>query len=421
MGKDDGDVDFDGYEITTVNPGVFLLYSTFACCILLFLIAFLGTPGKILHPIWKRIREYDAWCDDMCMTTKRDEILDGIEANRTRSEDSIGNLKGNMLQSQVEDIKKHRKWKEAYDMNTGKTYYYHEETKKRTWRKPREMYESWAWKQAKKRMKRQDKDGKSEPLVPLDEECGFIEQQQDKNEKIEPLVPHNQESGSEQRQDKDGKSEPLVPHNEDFGFIEKQQDKDGKSEPIVLKSEKSFSVHEDGEDAGSGQLSQVMEEDRSEQLSSKNLAEKVGSESSMPCPVSNSSSEDEKSEILPSVEDQSSVNKQGPNDEDTFKVNPVVGGDDPIVQGSKRNLLRGISNRIKKEANDIIENSVVPPIDSQFARGKMKRIGTVMTSKKNLSFSDGTAWVPAPDKLAPPPTKNEIARESRKILGLGIP
>ena len=56
MGDGDyyGDVNFDGYRITTINPGWHLLLGTGLSCFLCFLLGFLCIPewDVVLQPLW---------------------------------------------------------------------------------------------------------------------------------------------------------------------------------------------------------------------------------------------------------------------------------------------------------------------------------------------------------------------------------
>jgi len=49
------DVTFDGYQVTTNNPGTFLLLLTFFICISCFVIGVLIFPGSPLHPIYRTL------------------------------------------------------------------------------------------------------------------------------------------------------------------------------------------------------------------------------------------------------------------------------------------------------------------------------------------------------------------------------
>lgn len=143
MGKNDNyyDVDFSNYKATTNNPGELLIRLTVICCLFFFLLGFLAVPGKILHPISKRLQEWIAWWQSKF--DREEEVESSSGSSSSEEEDN------------------EMPWREQIDEESGKTFYYHQDTKKRTWRKPVELYKS-------ARKKRKAKKKKNDPNVAMD-------------------------------------------------------------------------------------------------------------------------------------------------------------------------------------------------------------------------------------------------------------
>jgi len=54
---DDGDETFDQYEVTTINPGGYLMLFTGLFCLSCFLVGICAMPGIFLYPLWRKCRE----------------------------------------------------------------------------------------------------------------------------------------------------------------------------------------------------------------------------------------------------------------------------------------------------------------------------------------------------------------------------
>ncbi len=131
--KSMGGNSFENYQVTTTDPGVNLLIFTGASCLLCFLLGFLTIPGKILHPLSKRLKERVAWFRDFFHHEKRVVQDDegtrsgegsdggGDEAGLSSKSSKALTGKAKAKQEKMDKrVKEASLWREVFDEKTGK-------------------------------------------------------------------------------------------------------------------------------------------------------------------------------------------------------------------------------------------------------------------------------------------------------------